>query len=98
MTNIAPGQHGQHKPPSCWISYRMIGTRNIVHLAVVYDNLKVVQKLGNEILNLSTLLIKVKIAFYRELITVERNYLVVRFLLNKGITNYEGADQDCLGH
>jgi hypothetical protein len=76
----------------------MIGTRNIVHLAVVYDNLKVVQKLGNEILNLSTLLIKVKIAFYRELITVERNYLVVRFLLNKGITNYEGADQDCLGH
>lgn len=77
----------------------MIGTRNIVYLAVVYDNLKVIQKLGNEILNLSTLLIKVKIAFYRELITVERNYLVVRFLLNKGhLKNYEGADQDCLGH
>lgn len=54
------------------MSYRTIGTWNMVYLDVVYDSRKVVQKLGNEILNLSTLLIKVKTAFHRELITLNK--------------------------
>lgn len=71
---------------------------NILHLAVVYDSLEMVKKLGNEIPALGYVVDQsgrtpLHLAF------TKCNAAVAHFLLEKGCwKNYEEADRDYLGH
>lgn len=71
---------------------------NTLHLAVVYDDLKLVKKLGKDIPKLGCVVDRsgrtpLHLAF------TKCNAQVARFLLeSKCWENYHGVDQDCLGH
>lgn len=91
--------HKQQLDALPWMLERQnLDNWNTLHLAVVYNNLELVKKLGNEIPKLGCVVDRsgrtpLHLAFTKS------NAQVARFLLESNYwNNYHGIDRNCLGH